>query len=55
MTTLPAPQAQSAVSSRTEYEAALQSLRYASQAYYGDGVSVMDDASYDQRRRSVQA
>ncbi|MFD8882073.1 NAD-dependent DNA ligase LigA [Streptomyces erythrochromogenes] len=55
MTTLPAAQAQSAVSSRTEYEAALQDLRDASRAYYGDGDSVLDDVSYDQLRRSVQA
>ncbi|MFH9818272.1 NAD-dependent DNA ligase LigA [Streptomyces sp. NPDC017230] len=55
MTTLPAAQAQSAVSNRIEYEAALQLLREASQAYYGDGDSVLDDASYDQLRRSVQA
>ncbi|MFD4609989.1 NAD-dependent DNA ligase LigA [Streptomyces sp. NPDC058440] len=55
MTTLPAAQTQSAVSNRTEYEAALQLLREASQAYYGDGDSVLDDASYDQLRRSVQA
>ncbi|MGW7196164.1 hypothetical protein ACWGH9_08380, partial [Streptomyces chryseus] len=55
MTTLPAAQAQSAVSSRTEYEAALQLLRDASQAYYGDGDSALDDASYDQLRRSVLA
>ncbi|WP_327740554.1 NAD-dependent DNA ligase LigA (plasmid) [Streptomyces nojiriensis] len=55
MTTLPADQAQSAVSNRTEYEAALQVLRDASRAYYGDGDSVLDDVSYDQLRRSVQA
>ncbi|MFJ5850450.1 NAD-dependent DNA ligase LigA [Streptomyces sp. NPDC092903] len=55
MTTLPAAQPQSSVSSRAEYEAALQRLREASQAYYGDGDSALDDASYDQLRRSVQA
>ncbi|WDN56172.1 NAD-dependent DNA ligase LigA [Streptomyces clavuligerus] len=55
MTTLPAVQAQSAVSSRTEYEAALQRLRDASRAYYGDGDSPLDDATYDQLRRSVLA
>ncbi|MFD8731481.1 NAD-dependent DNA ligase LigA [Streptomyces sp. NPDC059611] len=55
MTTLPAAQAQSALSSRTDYETGLQRLREASQAYYGDGDSVLDDASYDQLRRSVQA
>ncbi|WP_171111891.1 MULTISPECIES: hypothetical protein [unclassified Streptomyces] len=39
MTTLPAdPQ----LSSRTEYEAALQTLSEASQAYYGDGDSPLD-------------
>ncbi len=55
MTTLPAAQALSAASSRTEYEAALQLLRDASQTYYGDGDSALDDVSYDQLRRSVQA
>ncbi|MFB7998911.1 NAD-dependent DNA ligase LigA [Streptomyces sp. NPDC056002] len=55
MTTLPAAQALSAASSRTEYEAALQLLRDASRTYYGDGDSVLDDVSYDQLRRSVQA
>ncbi|MEU7072867.1 NAD-dependent DNA ligase LigA [Streptomyces narbonensis] len=54
MTTLPAAQAQSAVSSRTEYEAALQLLRDASRAYYGGGDSVLDDAAYDQLRHSVR-
>jgi DNA ligase (NAD+) len=54
MTTLPAAQAPSAVFSRTEYEAALQLLREASRAY-GEGDSIMDDASYDQLRRSVEA
>ncbi|MFE9121451.1 NAD-dependent DNA ligase LigA [Streptomyces sp. NPDC007172] len=54
MTTLPAAQALSAASSRTEYEAALQLLRDASQTYYGDGDSALDDVSYDQLRRSVQ-
>ncbi|MEV5043503.1 NAD-dependent DNA ligase LigA [Streptomyces griseoincarnatus] len=54
MTTLPAVQAQFAVSSRTQYEAAIERLREASQAYE-KGVSVLDDASYDQLRRSVQA
>lgn len=55
MTTLPAAQALSGASSRTEYEAALQLLRDASRTYYGDGDSVLDDVSYDQLRRSVQA
>ncbi|GGR81784.1 DNA ligase 2 [Streptomyces humidus] len=55
MTTLPAAQALSAASSRPEYEAALQLLRDASRTYYGDGDSVLDDVSYDQLRRSVQA
>lgn len=54
MTTLPAVQAQSAVSSRTEYEAALQLLRDASRSYYGGGDSVLDDAAYDQLRQSVR-
>ncbi|MEU5958160.1 NAD-dependent DNA ligase LigA [Streptomyces sp. NPDC047525] len=55
MTTLPAAQSQSGIPSRTEYEASLQRLREASQAYYGDGDSLLDDASYDQLRLTVLA
>ncbi|MFG2296105.1 NAD-dependent DNA ligase LigA [Streptomyces sp. NPDC048603] len=45
--------ARSALSGRTEYEAALQRLREASAAYYGDGDSDLDDASYDRLRLAV--
>ncbi|MFG2754003.1 NAD-dependent DNA ligase LigA [Streptomyces xanthophaeus] len=55
MTTFPAAQAQSSMSSRAEYEAALSRLREASQAYYGDGDSALDDASYDLLRLAVLA
>ncbi|GGX46400.1 NAD-dependent DNA ligase LigA [Streptomyces noursei] len=52
MTTLPADEALS-LSSRTEYEVTLQRLRWASRAYYGDGDSSLDDATYDQLRRAA--
>ncbi|MEU9105662.1 NAD-dependent DNA ligase LigA [Streptomyces xanthophaeus] len=55
MTTFPAAQAQSSMSSRAEYEAALSRLREASQAYYADGDSALDDASYDLLRLAVLA
>ncbi|MFD3422079.1 NAD-dependent DNA ligase LigA [Streptomyces decoyicus] len=55
MTTLPADEALSILSSRAEYEAALQRLREASRAYYGDGDSPVDDATYDQLRLAVLA
>ncbi|RPK41684.1 DNA ligase [Streptomyces sp. ADI91-18] len=64
MTTLTAAQALSstsgtsgpaALTGRSEYEAALRRLREASQAYYGDGDSVMDDASYDRLRLALLA
>lgn len=49
------PSAVEALSSRTEYEAALPVLRSASQAYYGDGDSTLDDVSYDRLRLAVLA
>ncbi|MFE3863441.1 NAD-dependent DNA ligase LigA [Streptomyces goshikiensis] len=61
MTTLTAAQALSstsgpaALTGRSEYEAALRRLREASQAYYGDGDSPMDDASYDRLRLALLA
>ncbi|MFD8416497.1 hypothetical protein ACFV2Q_32935 [Streptomyces sp. NPDC059650] len=55
MTTSTAVEAQFRMSDRTEYEAALQRLREASQAYYGDGDSALDDASYDRLRLAVLA
>ncbi|MCX4546120.1 NAD-dependent DNA ligase LigA [Streptomyces sp. NBC_01565] len=58
MTTLSAAQALSDVSGlsdNTAYEAALQRLREASLAYYGDGDSALDDASYDRLRLAVLA
>lgn len=55
MTTSPAPEAPSALSSHADYTAALQRLREASGAYYGDGDSPLDDATYDRLRLSVLA
>ncbi|MCX5231109.1 NAD-dependent DNA ligase LigA [Streptomyces sp. NBC_00233] len=61
MTTIPADEALSGlsdlptVSDRAAYEAALQHLREASQSYYGDGDSAMDDTSYDRLRLAVLA
>ncbi|MFG2713006.1 hypothetical protein ACGFX2_20970 [Streptomyces goshikiensis] len=61
MTTLSAAPALSSMSGpavlsgRSEYEAALRRLREASQAYYGDGDSAMDDASYDRLRLALLA
>ncbi|MCX4985724.1 NAD-dependent DNA ligase LigA [Streptomyces sp. NBC_00572] len=61
MTILPAEEALSGLptpsdlSGRAEYEAALQRLREASQSYYGDGDSAMDDTSYDRLRQAVLA
>ncbi|MFI8932414.1 NAD-dependent DNA ligase LigA [Streptomyces sp. NPDC053474] len=55
MTTLRAETAPSSLSTRADYEAALQLLRVASRAYYGDGDSPLDDTSYDQLRRGVLA
>lgn len=47
--------AEEALSGRTEYEAALGRLREASRAYYSDGDSALDDASYDRLRLVVLA
>ncbi|MEU6331601.1 NAD-dependent DNA ligase LigA [Streptomyces sp. NPDC047049] len=55
MTTLPADKALSVLSARAEYEIALQRLREASRAYYGDGDSLLDDATYDRLRLTVLA
>ncbi|MFJ8676816.1 NAD-dependent DNA ligase LigA [Streptomyces sp. NPDC093589] len=55
MTTLPAVEALSTLSAQAEYEAALQRLREASRAYYSDGDSPLDDATYDQLRLTVLA
>lgn len=55
MTTLTADTAQSSLSSRPEYEAALARLREASLAYYGGGDSPIDDATYDRLRQQVLA
>ncbi|MEU1824086.1 NAD-dependent DNA ligase LigA [Streptomyces abikoensis] len=55
MTTLTADTAQSSLSSRPEYEAALDRLREASLAYYGGGDSPIDDATYDRLRQQVLA
>ncbi|MGW1540062.1 NAD-dependent DNA ligase LigA [Streptomyces sp. NPDC002309] len=55
MTIQAAEKAQFSLSTRTAYEAALQTLREASRAYYGDGDSALDDASYDRLRREVLA
>ncbi|MFD9257067.1 NAD-dependent DNA ligase LigA [Streptomyces sp. NPDC059538] len=43
------------LSGRSAYEAALERLRAASGAYYADGDSPMDDATYDQLRLAVLA
>ncbi|NUK82599.1 NAD-dependent DNA ligase LigA, partial [Streptomyces lunaelactis] len=58
MTILPADEALSSLSSlssRADYSAALEQLREASRAYYGDGNSVLDDTAYDGLRLSVLA
>jgi DNA ligase (NAD+) len=55
MTTLPTDEALPSLSSRPEYEAALHRLRAASRAYYADGDSIMDDATYDRLRNAVLA
>ncbi|MFD3533684.1 NAD-dependent DNA ligase LigA [Streptomyces sp. NPDC058664] len=52
---LPGLPAQSGPSGRAEYEAALRRLHDASRSYYGDGDSVLDDASYDRLRLAVLA
>ncbi|MFJ4467076.1 NAD-dependent DNA ligase LigA [Streptomyces sp. NPDC089424] len=55
MTISPAEKAQFSLSSRGDYEAALTTLREASRAYYGDGDSPLDDASYDLLRLETLA
>ncbi|MGY4394504.1 NAD-dependent DNA ligase LigA [Streptomyces sp. TE12347] len=55
MMNLSADQALSGMSSRSDYEAALGRLRDASGAYYADGDSPMDDATYDRLRLAVLA
>ncbi|MBW5482160.1 NAD-dependent DNA ligase LigA [Streptomyces bambusae] len=55
MTILSADEALSGLSTRTEYEAALQRLREASRAYYGEGDSALDDTAYDRLRLAVLA
>ncbi|MEU6863491.1 NAD-dependent DNA ligase LigA [Streptomyces sp. NPDC046876] len=55
MTILTAEEALFSLSDRAAYEAALRRLREASQAYYGDGDSDLDDASYDRLRLAVLA
>ncbi|WP_437081112.1 NAD-dependent DNA ligase LigA [Streptomyces sp. enrichment culture] len=55
MTTLHADEALFSMSGRPAYEAALKRLRAASQAYYGDGDSPLDDATYDRLRLAVLA
>lgn len=51
MTTLPA---EKALSSRAEYESAVRQAREAAAAYYGDGDSLLDDATYDQVVRAIE-
>ncbi|MEV7885207.1 NAD-dependent DNA ligase LigA [Streptomyces sp. NPDC002817] len=51
MTTLPA---ETALSSPTQYEDAVRQAREAAAAYYGDGESPLDDASYDQLLRAIE-
>ncbi|MEV4195084.1 NAD-dependent DNA ligase LigA [Streptomyces toxytricini] len=55
MTILHADEALFSMSGRSAYEAALERLRAASQAYYGDGDSPLDDATYDRLRLAVLA
>ncbi|MGW6574164.1 NAD-dependent DNA ligase LigA [Streptomyces sp. NPDC054945] len=55
MTNLSADQALSSMSGRSDYEAALGRLHDASGAYYAEGDSLMDDATYDQLRLAVLA
>ncbi|MFE3560337.1 NAD-dependent DNA ligase LigA [Streptomyces sp. NPDC059193] len=55
MKTMSADEALSVMSSRDEYEAALDRLREASLAYYGEGDSPLDDATYDRLRLAVLA
>ncbi|MFJ8014891.1 NAD-dependent DNA ligase LigA [Streptomyces sp. NPDC096339] len=53
MKNITAAEALSVMSGRDAYEAALTRLREASAAYYGDGDSPLDDATYDGLRHAV--
>lgn len=55
LSSLPALSGLLALSGRAAYDAALQQLREASQAYYGGENSSLDDAGYDRLRLSVLA
>ncbi|GGY18177.1 hypothetical protein [Streptomyces tanashiensis] len=55
MTTTPAVEAHFSLSDRAAYEAAIARLREASRTYYGEGYSVVDDATYDRLRLAVLA
>ncbi|MFE2249184.1 NAD-dependent DNA ligase LigA [Streptomyces lavendulae] len=55
MKSLYADEALSGMPGRDDYEAALGRLREASRAYYGDGDSPVDDATYDRLRLAVLA
>ncbi|MFC9594770.1 NAD-dependent DNA ligase LigA [Streptomyces sp. NPDC056944] len=55
MTTTPAVEAHFSLPSPAAYEAAIERLRDASRTYYGEGYSVMDDATYDRLRLAVTA
>ncbi|MGR4878204.1 NAD-dependent DNA ligase LigA [Streptomyces sp. LARHCF249] len=53
MKNIPADEALSVMSSRDDYAAAVARLREVSRAYYGDGDSPVDDATYDRLRLAV--
>ncbi|MFD7256388.1 NAD-dependent DNA ligase LigA [Streptomyces sp. NPDC059874] len=53
MKSIHADEALSVMSGRDDYEAALARLREVSLAYYGDGDSPLDDATYDRLRLAV--
>lgn len=53
MTAIPAVEACPVLSTRADYESALDQVREASRAYYGGDNSPLDDASFDALRRSV--
>ncbi|MGW7463731.1 NAD-dependent DNA ligase LigA [Streptomyces xantholiticus] len=55
MTTLPADEAQSSLPSHAEYEDAVRRVREAAAAYYGEGDSSLDDATYDELLRDIAA
>lgn len=52
MTTLPA---ETALSNHAQYKDTVRRAREAAAAYYGDGESPLDDASYDQLLRAIEA